>query len=152
MPIKIKTPNSQITASFNGQYEERVTSVIIRTLQYVGEKCITEAREGGTYQDQTGNLRSSIGYAIVKDGVVVNSTMSQKIAGTKTSEDNGNQIGSDYLKKISKEYQGISLIVVAGMRYAAYVESRGYNVLTSSEILADQLVPQLLKQLGFETK
>jgi hypothetical protein len=38
------------------------------------------------------------------------------------------------------------------MNYAAYVERNGYNVLTSAELLADELVPKLLKQLGFTTK
>ena len=33
-----------------------------------GEQFIADARSIRTYQDQTGNLRSSIGYAIFKDG------------------------------------------------------------------------------------
>ena len=36
------------------KYEEK----IVRILRIVGEKCINEAREHGSYQDQTGNLRS----------------------------------------------------------------------------------------------
>ena len=36
-----------------------------------------------------------------------------------------------------------TLIVVAGMNYAAYVQRKGYDVLTSSELLAEQLVRQL---------
>ena len=44
------------------------------------------------------------------------------------------------------------MIVSTGMSYAAYVEARNYNVLTSSELLANKLVPQIMKQLGFEMK
>jgi len=46
------------------KYEEK----IVRILRNVGEKCINEAREYGSYQDRTGNLRSSIGYIVLKDG------------------------------------------------------------------------------------
>ena len=46
------------------KYEEK----IVRILRIVGEKCINEAREHGSYQDQTGNLRSSIGYVVLQDG------------------------------------------------------------------------------------
>jgi len=35
------------------------------------------------------------------------------------------------------------------MNYAASVEARNLNVLTSAELLADQMVPILMKQLGF---
>lgn len=36
------------------------------------------------------------------------------------------------------------------MNYAAYVEARNYNVITSAELLANKLVPQIMKQLGFK--
>ncbi|MBQ2186999.1 MAG: hypothetical protein II401_00370, partial [Bacteroidales bacterium] len=39
-------------------------------LQMLGEECIIRARgeHANNWQDQTGNLRSSIGYMIFKDG------------------------------------------------------------------------------------
>jgi len=37
---------------------------------------------------------------------------------------------------------------VAGMKYAAYVEARNYNVLSSAELLAEKEVPKLLKALS----
>ena len=61
--------------------------------------------------------------------------------------------GKKHLDSLKKNYQnGIVLIVSTGMSYAAYVEARNYNVLTSSELLANKLVPQIMKQLGFEMK
>ena len=43
--------------------------------------------------------------------------------------------------------RGYALIVVAGMHYALYVESRNYDVLDSAERLAEQIVPDMLRQL-----
>lgn len=53
------------------QYDEKVRKVFINVLEYVGEQCVIEARENGNYKDQTGNLRSSISYAIVEDGKII---------------------------------------------------------------------------------
>ena len=36
----------------------------------IGERCITEARDNGSYADRTGNLRNSVGYMVLLDGVV----------------------------------------------------------------------------------
>ena len=43
----------------------RVHKATVTTLQYIGERCVAEARENGSYQDRTGNLRNSVGYVIV---------------------------------------------------------------------------------------
>jgi hypothetical protein len=40
------------------------------------------------------------------------------------------------------------LILVAGKEYAAYVSAR-YDVLDSAELLAEKLLPGILKKLGF---
>ena len=64
--------------------------------------------------------------------------------------------GQAVLDKLAEEFaakypKGIVLIVAAGMKYAVYVEEiHNLNVLTSSELLADELVPRLLLQLGFK--
>ena len=38
------------------------------------------------------------------------------------------------------------------MNYAVYVEGRGRNVLTSSKLLAERIVPKMLADLGIEIK
>ena len=40
-----------------------------------------------------------------------------------------------------------ALVVVAGMNYAAYVEAKGYNVLSSAEHLAERELPRMLDKL-----
>jgi hypothetical protein len=118
---------------------------IIRRMSHIGEQCANQAREAGTYTDQTGNLRSSTGYVIVVDGeiVVMSSFDSVKSTGVQGSVD-----GRAFATSLANGFpSGIVLIVVAGMRYAAAVSARGKDVLDSAELLAERLVPQMLQRL-----
>lgn len=146
-----------ITPQFNSNDIERILrekiekyhQKVIRILKYVGEKCINEAREHGSYQDQTGNLRSSIGYIVLKDGKPIEKGgFAPTERGTKKGKD-GQKEGEAFINKVTSQYpKGFVLVVVAGMKYASYVEARNYNVLTSAELLAEKEVPKLLKALS----
>lgn len=39
-----------------------IAKALVEQLTYIGEECVRIARENGSYNDITGNLRSSIGY------------------------------------------------------------------------------------------
>ena len=150
MPIKRETPNS-IIDDFIVEAIERKKQNIIRNLAYVGEQCVNEARSksGKQYTDQTGNLRGSTGYVIVEDGNIVQIGNFQQVK----SGSEGPREGQAFARQIADQFpKGICLIVVAGMKYASYVSAKGYNVLDSSELLADKLVPQMLEQLGIKYK
>jgi len=146
MPIKPITTHQEIM-----QYlEERIQrneKVIINTLAYVGETCIKTARIAGNYKDQTGNLRSSIGYVIVKNGsVVFTSGFATEKRGTE-----GASAGKKFAGEVSGQFpKGLVLIVVAGMKYAAHVSAMGYDVLDSAELRAEMLVPVLMERLGLK--
>lgn len=149
MPGRMTTPLQMIGDKINASVEAKL-KVLVNTLCYVGEQCIIEARDSGNYTDQTGNLRSSIGYAVVWDGKVVQRDCIDKVK----QGDKGVSEGDDYLSKCIKKHRrkGIVLIVTAGMNYAEYVEAKGYNVLTSAELKAGPLVKSLLTRLGFRMK
>lgn len=53
--------------------------------------------------------------------------------------------GQTIAEKVGKETKGVALVVVAGMNYAAYVEAKGYNVLSSAEHLAERELPRMLE-------
>ena len=118
------------------KYEEK----IVRILRFVGEKCINEAREYGSYQDRTGNLRSSIGYIVLKEGKPIEKGGFTPTERGTDGGKSGQKEGEAFINKV--------LVVVAGMKYASYVEARNYNVLTSAELLAEREVPKLLKALS----
>lgn len=145
------TPQSQVEAYLQQQLQRRELA-LLKAFIYVGESCIREARENGSYIDRTGNLRSSIGYVILRDGVITNQSSFQQVTGKDGDGKEGTDKGKAFLKKvISESRKGLVLIVVAGMEYSAYVEANNYNVLTSSEIMAEQMVPMILRKLGFKT-
>lgn len=129
------------------QAEEQQINKIVRVLRFVGEKSVNEARASGTYQDRTANLRNSIGYVIIVNGKIVDENFSASAKGNEPSSEDPVKYGKKLAHEIASRYNDIALIVVSGMKYGAYVEARGYNVLTSAEQLANAQVPMLLKQL-----
>lgn len=117
----------------------------IEALQKIGEMCVAHAREIPSdigFKDQTGNLRSSIGYVIFRDGVAIRSNYEQVLEGNE-----GVQKGQQLAEEIGTQTKGLSLVVTAGMQYATYVEAKGRDVLSSAELLAQRELPKELQAL-----
>lgn len=117
----------------------------IERLQRLGEMCVTHAREVPPeigFHDQTGNLRSSIGYAVFVDGVAVHTAYEQTLQGA-----TGVKAGESLANKVGSETTGICLVVTAGMNYAVHVEAKGRDVITSAEQLAKRELPNMLAKL-----
>lgn len=138
MGVKLNLNQSAINAKMKDA-EEAILQKFLRVLRYCGEMAVTEARMSGNYQDQTGNLRSSIGYVIAINGKIIEDNFEGSAEGQ--------NVGKNIAREIARSIPDIALIVVAGMKYASHVESKGRNVLTSAEQLANNIVPNLLKQL-----
>lgn len=145
MGMKRLTPESHIDGFIQSSLE-RLENAVIYNLKYVGEQCVNAARDSNSYKDQTGNLRSSVGYILVKNGTIINSDFKQVKEGK-----DGLKEGPKFAKSLVKEFpRGIALIVVAGMNYAACVAAKGYDVLDSAQLIAEKEVPRIMKQLGFK--
>lgn len=145
MPITQLTPQEKIDEYMENEIR-KLERKIIRKLSWVGEQVLNVARSTNSYKDQTGNLRSSIGYIVAANGRVVKMSSFEVV---KEGAD-GSKGGKEYARQLISQYpSGFCLIVVAGMRYAYFV-SRNYDVLDSSELEAETLVPQVLKQLGID--
>lgn len=127
--------------------ESQAEEQFIRILKWVGEKAVNEAKENGNYQDHTANLRNSIGYVVSVHGQIVDENFNASKHGTEPSNEDPLKYGRTLAVEVAQSKRGISLVVVAGMRYASYVESKGRVVLTSAEQFASQYLPNLLKQL-----
>lgn len=87
---------------------------------------------GGSFNDQTGNLRSSIGYIVVYDGKIVKEDFNH--GGGPIGKAEGKQF-AEYQAALNPK--GWALITVAGMEYAAFVEAKGYDVITGSTLNAN---------------
>lgn len=142
MPVILKSSVSvRGLADLAKEAMEAQRESIYRRLAYIGEQCVNEARMNGRYTDRTGNLRGSVGYCISDNGVILNQGgFLQVLKGTE-----GPKNGADFASEIASQTEGIALILVAGMRYAIYVEDRGFNVLISAEDLAKGLISQLFE-------
>lgn len=128
----------------------------IEILQELGEMCVKRAKEIPAdigFTDQTGNLRSSIGYVIFKDGVAIRESYQGQSEGVNTGKALAEKVGAKYKK-------GLVLVVTAGMNYAVALESGRRkkpdgtyysvpprDVLTSAELLAKRELPRMLAEL-----
>lgn len=126
---------------------EKVREKQIERMQKLGEMCLIDARTNKGYMMQTGALLSSTGYMIFEDGVALHTQFDAASGAESNAAQNGINAGKSLAESVGKETKGISLVVVAGMNYAAYVEAKGYNVLSSAEHLAQRELPRMLEKL-----
>lgn len=131
---------------FNG-IRKRIDAAIDDVLDAVETAAlefVRNARMTNTYKDQTGNLRSSIGYIIYRDGAAVRRNFEASPGeGTETGD-----VGRAEAERYAETVQpgmGISVVVVAGMDYAKYVEAKGKDVITNSKELMVHDIPMKIK-------
>lgn len=120
-------------------------------LKYLGEMCVTHARSvpaNRGFHDRTGNLRSSIGYVIFKDGVAVMNNFAEVNGPEGGNAAEAIQKAKTVADRAARKHPtGFCLVVTAGMEYAIYVESKGRDVLTSAESLARREMPKMMEEL-----
>lgn len=98
-------------------------AAITEAFCYGGEYAVRGIRTGGMsgWNDQTGNLRSSIGYVVMSGGRTVGVSGFEAVGGGAEGSSEGKRVAA----RLAREYSQYphALIVVAGMEYAAYVEA-----------------------------
>lgn len=147
MAIKCNTPISDIQDYIRTSIE-RIDKVVIRNLQRLGEECVIHVKNRTgeeSWYDQTGNLRSSIGYVIAVDGRIIRTGgFSQILNGAE-----GPTEGRKFAKEMADSHPGkYVLIVVAGMNYASYVEEMdNKDVLASSALFAERELPKMIRRI-----
>ena len=146
MGIKANFTKDDVRKRFDA-FLDMVEQKQIERLQRLGEMCLIEARSNKGYMMQTGALLSSTGYEVFVDGVAIHSQFDVASGATSEAATKGIKAGQSVAENIGKETKGVALVVVAGMNYAAYVEARGKNVLSSAEHLAERELPRMLEKL-----
>lgn len=131
MPIKTTITRESIIARFDTQIENLMQDVV-QALHNAGLEAVTHARQQHQYTDRTGNLTSSINYAIVRDGEIL--TKGDTFTILDGSE--GTEEAEKVIKETAADLKGLNLIMVAGMPYATYVEAMGLDVLDSAHLVA----------------
>lgn len=145
MAIRMVTPASEVDKILYKAFKI-LQNEITKSLSKLGVECIAKIRDRSkeeSWIDHTGNLRSSIGYAVYDYGV-------KQIESAFQIVRNGNEGSTEGRKMISQlgsEYSNAyALVVVAGMNYADYVEAlENKDVLASTEIWAKGVINARLK-------
>lgn len=161
MGITLRTPINDITNDSLRQLQA-IEDGIINRLDICGAEFMQQAKDDikidrsafpairkgkkgdaptgpGEYLDDTTNLRNSIGYYVLKDGVIVRG----RVEGGGESQ----TAAMDVLNSVPK-IRGYQLVGVAGMNYASYLESKGFNVITSQAFVAMTNVEGMMKRFA----
>ena len=123
--IERLTSETAIRGTLNA-FAQSVRRNVARKLAYAGEAAITAQKNAYSYTQRTGNLLSSTAYGTQSEGVAA----AKKLIGVQPKANN----------------KRISLILVAGMNYSAFVSARGYNVLDTARQVATIAANELLKK------
>lgn len=147
MGISIDPKIKMLVAEYLNRTADIVNEEVMKALSYLGEMCVTRIRDRGgaeSWFDQTGNLRSSIGYALLNYGrVKIESEFGQVLNGVK-GKTKGKQMITSLAQKYSEAY---ALVVVAGMEYADEVEAlENKDVLASTNLWAIEKVDSILRE------
>lgn len=124
-----------------------VKTEVVRSLSWMGEQALIRIRNRSgkdSWFDQTGNLRSSIGYAIFDHGTkVIESAFKPVLNGAE-----GSGKGKALINTLASAYaETFALVVVAGMEYASYVEAmEKKDVLASAELQATNELDSVLEK------
>lgn len=132
---------ADIRKALRENFQNKLYLIFLHGLRLVGEKAVAYARSINTYMDQTGNLRSSVGYIIYHDGRQLERNFRQVLEGSE-----GVTEGEKHAtRKVPK--RGFALVVVAGMDYAVAVQAKGYDVLDGAEIEAEKELERYMRSV-----
>lgn len=143
MNIKVNISNANEVKKYIKSQVDRANIAYLNELDRLAMKVVTAIRDGAVsfWNDDSGNLRSSIGYVILHDGRRISENF--QIVNGRGAE--GMEEAKSFAHQLSSEYpSGLVLLIVAGMEYAEYVERiKSRTVLAGGELLAKKLIKEI---------
>lgn len=140
---------AELEAIYNEQIEEmdrQTLEAFKRVLERALEIQRAKMRADGGYNDQTGQLRSSTGGIIYRDGKVLFEDF--QLAPYGTDKTPGLQVGREKAYAELRESQGWGITIVAGMEYASWVEkNHGLTVLSMASKEIEKSLDQAFKEI-----
>ncbi|MNK30203.1 hypothetical protein D3C87_486180 [compost metagenome] len=124
---------------------------VVKELSKAGKEFVRLARgkrasEGG-FNDVTGNLRSSIAFAVIYRGKIMASDYASN--GTAEGKNQAKRLISEMKSQFS---EGYALLAVAGMDYATKVESKGKDVISGSSLIVEEMLRTAIDRLKNDYK
>ena len=141
--MSLKLKNSKAFSNLLLVKARRIEAALIYNLAYFIAELENHAKESAGYEDQTSNLKGSIG------GVLLNNGKPITYRGFDSHGEVGNRTGMEFLNSLIEQHkQGYVILIVAGMEYATYVENyHDKNVLKKTELKMRRELPRLLRKL-----
>src|SRR5690606_28032911 len=131
----MKALSVQIEKEIENQTIKHLSKILHKAIELVRTKMLNTA-----YQDHTGNLNSSTGFIIYKDGKVVHKDFRESDIGT--DKVSGLKEGLNIALNELRESKGWGVVLVSGMEYASWVESRGFEVLRGTQGKIDEYLKE----------
>ncbi|MGJ1360612.1 hypothetical protein [Sphingobacterium spiritivorum] len=146
--MKLDMTQSELDAIYTEQIEEmdrKTLEAFKRVLSRALQIQRAKIRPDG-YNDQTGQLRSSTGGLIYRDGKVLHEDFELSPYGTDKAP--GLKEGREKAFAELRESSGWGITLVAGMEYASWVETRhGLSVLIDAESEVDKSLDQAFNEI-----
>ena len=143
--ISLKLKKDALDKAIMKRQKQIQAALIYRLTAYV-EELVNDAKLSGAYDDQTHNLRSSIGGVLLynKQAITYEGFEEVAVGGTV-----GKNKGLEYLNSLIPTMRdGYVILLVAGMNYASYVEEiHNLNVLSLTEMKNARELPQIFKEV-----
>jgi hypothetical protein len=141
MVLKLK--NTKGISKYILSFSQRIERAIILEMGVMVAQLENHAKASAGYEDQTSNLKGSIGGVVLDNG--------RKVAekGFDSDGSEGNATGREFVNSlIGNHPSGLVMIIVAGMEYATYQEDfHNNNVLKKSELKMQRELPIMMKRL-----
>jgi hypothetical protein len=109
---------------------------VATAFERASEKAVTWAKENKGYTTQSGALSSSTGYQLYKDGSLLRERFEKSESGTDKNGAIAKGLAAGQTAAAQRASQlgaHICTVIVAGMPYAARVQSTGHDVLAGAE-------------------
>lgn len=146
MGIKAKFNINEIFKDIEERIRPMIRQAVMEAFQMACMEVVNNAKSLNTYQDQTNQLRSSIGYQIYDQGVLITEYFQSDGKGDGTGGAHGVMRGKNVAEEAARQYpEDIVGVVVAGADYALYVESKGYDVLSGSSSQLSEITNKYLR-------
>lgn len=146
MGIKGKFNINAIFQDLEARLRPLIIEAVTEAFEQACLEVVEQAKSLDTYQDQTNQLRSSIGYQIYNQGVLVTEYFQASGKGDGSGSAQGVARGKTVAAEAARQYpDDVVGVIVAGAHYALYVESKGYDVISGPASQLTEITSKYLR-------
>lgn len=146
--LELDMTTAELDAVYNEQIEEmdrQTLDAFKRVLARALKIQRAKMRADDGYDDQTGQLRSSTGGVIYRDGKILHEDFELSPYGSDKAP--GMKEGREKAFAELRESSGWGITLVSGMEYARWVESRGLSVLVDAQSELSKSLDQAFNEI-----